>query len=102
MIKSEITLREAIEYIKGFSPVKIIFNNIVLYNDFDSDVEIDVLEDGTKVYGENKRPLDVVPDRLWQFDKYVVTFVDIKVEMYHHSIVTMKGYYDENAGNDVE
>ena len=79
MIKSEITLREAIEYIKGFSPVKIIFNNIVLYNDFYSDVEIDVLEDGTKVYGENKRPLDVVPDRLWQFDKYVVTFVDIKV-----------------------
>lgn len=86
---SEITLRQAIEKIDAFSPVKIIFNNIVLYNDYDEDmIEI---EDG--VFGENKLPIDVIPDRLWQFDKYIVTSLNIEIVQHHHSVVTMQGEY---------
>ena len=85
---SEITLREAIEDVEKFAPVKIIFNDIVLYNDFDSELEI---EDG--VYGEILPPLSVIPNRLWQFDKYVVTSIKIDIVEFHHSIVTIQGEY---------
>lgn len=93
METSEITLREAIEKIRGFAPIKISFNDIVLYNDYDSDVVIEVLGDGDKVYGENKPPLDVIPDRLWQFDSYVVDSISIDVVDCHHCVVVMYGDY---------
>lgn len=88
MTCSEISLREAIEYVDKFCPVKIVFNGIILYNDYDSEIEI---EDG--VYGENKPPMDVVADRLWQFDNYVVTSINIEIVEFHHSVVTMQGEY---------
>ncbi len=50
---SEITLREAIINTKDFLPVKIIFNGVVLYNDYDGDS------------GENDVPLNLIPDRIW-------------------------------------
>lgn len=86
---SEINLREAIEKLDTFSPVKIVFNGIVLYNDYDEDI-IEI-EDG--VYGENRLPIDVVPNRLWQFDNYVVTSINIEIVEFHHSVVTMQGEY---------
>ena len=89
MNNSEITLREAIEYVDKFSPVKIVFNGIILYNDYGEDV-IEI-EDG--VYGENRLPIDVVPNRLWQFDNYVVTSINIEIVEFHHSVVTMQGEY---------
>lgn len=88
---SELTLRGAIEKIEVFCPVKIIFNGVVLYNDYDSNVEI---EDG--VYGEDKVPLNVVPNRIWQFDKYIVTSMNIEIVEFHHSIITMQGEYRED------
>lgn len=88
---SEITLCEAIEYIDQFCPVKIIFNGIVLYNDYDSGVEI---QDG--IWGEIHPPLDVVPSRLWQFNKYIVTSINIEIVEHHHSIISMKGEYKED------
>ena len=89
MTCSEITLREAIEYVDKFCPVKIVFNGIILYNDYDEDLP--EIEDG--IYGENKPPMDVVPDRLWQFDKYVVTSINIEIVQFHHSVVTMQCEY---------
>ena len=89
MTCSEINLREAIEYVDKFSPVKIVFNGIILYNDYGEDV-IEI-EDG--VYGENRLPIDVVPNRLWQFDNYVVTSINIEIVEFHHSIITMRGEY---------
>ena len=89
MTYSEISLREAIEYVDKFCPVKIVFNGIILYNDYDENmVEI---ENG--VYGEDKPPMDVIPDRLWQYDKYVVTSINIEIVEFHHSIVTIQGEY---------
>lgn len=89
MTCSEINLREAIEYVDKFCPVKIVFNGIILYNDYDENV-IEI-EDG--VFGENKPPMDVVADRIWQFDNYVVTSINIEIVEFHHSIVTMQGEY---------
>lgn len=89
---SEITLREAIEKIEAFSPVQIIFNDIYLYNDYGEDV----IEIRDGIYGEDKPPMTVIPDRLWQFDKYVVTELNIEIVEYHHSIVKMRGKYQNN------
>lgn len=81
---SEITLREAIESSDIFCPIKIIFNSIVLYNDYDGDAD-----------GETEVPLNVIPDRIWQFDKYIVTSMNIEIVEFHHSIITMQGEYRE-------
>lgn len=87
MTCSEITLREAIEYVDKFCPVKIVFNGIILYNDYDENaIEI---EDG--VFGEDKPPMDVVAGRLWQFDNYVVTSINVEIVEFHHSVITMQG-----------
>ena len=89
MACSEINLRKAIEYVDKFCPVKIVFNGIILYNDYDENML--EIEDG--VYGENKPPMDVVVDRLWQFDNYVVTSINIEIVESHHSVITMQGEY---------
>jgi len=88
---SEITLRDAIKGIEDFNPIKIIFNNIVLYNDYDSDLEV---KDG--VYGEIDVPENVIPNRLWQFDRYIVTSINVEIVEFHHSISTMQGVYKES------
>ena len=89
---SEITLSKAIEKLDTFSPVKIVFNGIILYNDYDEDVL--EIEDG--VWGENRLPIDVIPERLWQFDNYIVTSLNIEIVEHHHSVVTMQGEYQHN------
>ena len=89
MTCSEITLREAIEHIDCFCPVKIVFNGIILYNDYDDDM----IEIGDGVYGENQPPMDVIPDRLWQFDNYIVTSINVEIVEFHHSVITMHGEY---------
>lgn len=91
MANSELTLHKTLEKIDTFCPVKIIFNGVILYNDYDSDVEI---EDG--VWGENDIPLNVIPNRIWQFDKYIVTSVNIEIVEFHHAIITMQGEYKED------
>lgn len=91
MHDSEMTLYDAIRYIEGFCPVKIIFNGIVLYNDYDSDVEI---EEG--VYGEIAPLSVVIPDRICNFKNSIVTSVNIEIVSFHHSLVTMWGEYKES------
>lgn len=77
---SEITLREALEKVDVFCPVKIMFNDVLLYDDYDE-------------YLETKPPMEVVPSRLWQFEKYVVTSIIIDIVDYHHSIIMIEGKY---------
>ena len=83
---SEKTLYDAIKYVNSFCPVKIIFNDMVLCNDYDSEVEI---EEG--LYGEIAPFLSVVPDRIRNFEKSIVTSIEIEIVDFHHSIVTMQG-----------
>lgn len=93
---SEITLHEAVKMIDIFCPIKIIFNDIVLYNDYDSETVVEVLEDGEEVYGEILPPLVVLPDRIKCFEDSIVTSVNIDIVDYHHSVVTMDGEYRNN------
>ena len=88
---SEITIYDAIKYVDNFCPIKIIFNDIVLYNDYDSEVEI---ENG--LYGELLPPLAVIPDRIKEFKNSIVASVDIEIVQFHHSVVTMRGEYKAN------
>lgn len=76
---SAITIREAIEMAREFCPVKISFNGIVLYDDY--------------YFDENEPLMNVVPNRIWQFDKYIVTSMNIEIVEFHHSIITMQGEY---------
>ena len=85
---SEITLDEILEYINNFSPIKVTFNDIVLYNDYDSEVET---QDG--IYGEIMPLLKVVPDRIRNFKNSIVHSINIDIVHCHHSIVEIKGEY---------
>lgn len=97
MICSEINLREAIEYVDKFCPIKIIYNGIVLYNDYDSNIVIARTECGEPIYGEIMPPMRVVPDRIRPIDKYIVTSLNIDIVQHHHSIVTIQGEYKEDT-----
>ena len=90
MIQSELNPLQVVQRLEGLSPIKITLNGIVLYNDYDSNVEI---EPG--VFGEIQSPTAMLPKRLWQIENYVVTSVNIKIVQHHHSIVEMKGRYEE-------
>ena len=81
----KLTLRGAIEKTMELCPVKIIFNGIILYNDYDNN----------GVIGETATPLEVIPDRLWQFDKYIVNSINVEIIEFHHSIIAIQGEYSE-------
>lgn len=89
MKQSEITLIEALSMLDGFAPIKISLNGIVLYNDYDSEVEV---EPG--VYGEVTPWQDVVMKRLWQSKDYIITDISVKIVQHHHSIISMRGRYE--------
>lgn len=89
MKQSEITLIEACSMLDSFAPIKITLNGIVLYNDYDSEVEI---EPG--IYGEVKPWQKVLTERLWRAKDYIITDINIKIVEYHHSIISMRGRYE--------
>ena len=80
---------EVLEDLRVFSPIKICFNDFVLYNDYDSTEEV---EPG--VYGEIVPYMIAVPVRLkTALDKYdvYVSHIDIRIEHHHHSIIYLYG-----------
>jgi hypothetical protein len=80
---------EVLEDLRSFNPVKICFNGFVLYNDYDSNIEV---EPG--VFGEIESYLIVVPQRLkTALDNYdvFVTGFDLRTVHNHHSIVYLYG-----------
>jgi hypothetical protein len=83
---SEITLREAIKMTEVFCPIKIVYNDIELYNDYDSDK---VIED--EIYGERLPPAFVIPMRMEGLEDRIVSDIHIEFVDFHHSIVTIKG-----------
>lgn len=93
MKHSSRTLSEVISMLDIFAPIKIIYNNEVLYNDYDyDDAKVaTVLEDGTEVYGEVLPPNAVIPDRIKGREDNIINSINIKIVGYHHSIITIKG-----------
>ena len=81
-MQSEITFIKAVQKIQDFLPIKILFNGIVLYDDWDLD--------------ETLAPtVDLLSQRLWQADRYLVDEINIKIIDFHHSIVSMRGHIEE-------
>lgn len=77
MAESNITLVEALKGLEFISPIKIVFNAVLLYDDWDFD--------------ETKPPLESIRERLWLYDKYVITSMNIEIKDFHHSFVYLKG-----------
>lgn len=88
---SEITLREAINRIEVFYPIKVMYNDIELYNDYDSNWVATILEDGRQVYGEALSPIVAIPMRMKGLENRIVTDIHIEFVDFHHSIITIKG-----------
>ena len=91
MKQSSRTLSEVISMLDIFAPIKIIYNNEVLYNDYDGDDIATVLKDGTEIYGEVLPPNAVIPDRIKGRENNIINSINIKIVGYHHSIITLKG-----------
>ena len=91
MKHSEITLLEAISMIDNFLPIKIYYNDEVIYNDYDSENIIEVLSDGTRICGEIFSPKEVIPSRIRNREKNIITSINIEFIQHHHSIVTLYG-----------
>lgn len=89
MKHSELYLFDVLNKLDSLAPIKISLNGIVLYNDYDSCVQIG---DST-MYGETATWQEEVPKRLWQAKEYIVTDVKVKIVEYHHSIIELRGYY---------
>ena len=90
MLVSEITLEDIIKDIETFCPVKVSFNGVVIYNDYDSDIVVDEF-DGNKVYGELYPFSKVALSRIGDFKDYLITTMQIKIVDYHHSIIYIQG-----------
>ena len=88
---STITLDEIIKYLQMFNPVKVVFNDLEIFNDYDSTTEI---EEG--LYGETLPLVAVAPDRIRNFKKSIVTSINIDIVEFHHSIIRIQGEYIEN------
>lgn len=91
MFVSNILLKDIIPYIDNFLPVKVTFNGVDLYNDYDSTEVIERLEDGTDVYGEKYSLNNVWMSRVENFKDCFVTSISIIIVEYHHSIIHLHG-----------
>ena len=74
---SEITLREAINMTEIFCPIKVVYEDIELYNDYDSN--------------EQFSPMLAIPMRMSGLENCIVTEIHIEFVDFHHSIITIKG-----------
>ena len=88
---SEIQLWEAIKMLDSFNPIKIIYNNQELYNDYDSKRVAYIYENGDKVYGETSPPDIAISTRHSDLLNKLVYSIKIDIVQHHHSIVVIKG-----------
>ncbi len=89
--QSEVTLWEALKQLDSMCPIKIVYNNKELYNDYDSTTVLEVLPDGDKVYGENTPPNVIIPIRFPELLNNRVYAINIEVVHHHHAIVNFIG-----------
>jgi hypothetical protein len=89
--QSEIELWEAIKMLNQFNPIKVIYNKKELYNDYDSKKVLEVLDDGSKVYGERLPPEMAIASRCQNLLNKLVYSIKIDIVEDHHSIVYIKG-----------
>jgi hypothetical protein len=89
--QSEIILSDLLDNLDSLGPVKIIYNNKELYNDYDSKKVIKILDDGEKIYGEYLPYNISIPSTFPELLNKKVYKIDIEVVEHHHSIVNILG-----------
>lgn len=100
MKQTEMTLDAALKIVDAFSPIKVIFNNCILYNDYDDEIPCGEDVSGQIVYGEVLPAVEVIRSRLYRYSSYVVTSIKVEIVQHHHSIVTITGHYDARAAEE--
>lgn len=89
---------EVLDMLRGFNPIKVCFNDVELYNDYNSTVEI---EPG--IVGEILPYMVAISERIKNvLNEYdvLVTKLELLPVSYHHSLVYLygekikKGYFD--------
>ena len=88
---SDIKLYEVIDKVESFNPVKVTFNNRVIYNDYGSTTEVT-----PGIYGELLPFFMVAPDRIESFKNSIVKSIRVEIVDYHHSVVKIRGKYYEH------
>lgn len=89
--QSEITLSDLLDRLDSLDPVKIIYNNKELYNDYNSKKVIRIFDNGEKIYGE------LYPYKITIFSKFPkllnkkVYKINIEVVEHHHVIIKITG-----------
>ena len=89
--QSEITLSDLLNKLDSLGPVKIVYNNKELYNDYNSKTVIKVLDNGVKIYGELLPYKINIPSKFPELLNKKVYKIDIEVVEHHHSIVNIIG-----------
>lgn len=102
MTETTVTLDRALKLLKDFSPVKVIFNNCILYNDYDDESPCGQTDGGDLIYGEVYPPMRVIPERLYRYSEYVVTDIKIYIVHHHHCILDITGHHDPKAAKECE
>ena len=78
---SSLALEEAIRLVDAFLYVKIIFNDRVIYDDYD--------------HNEYESPYVAIPRRIERFRNSIVESVEIDMVEHHHSVIRMYGKFVE-------
>jgi hypothetical protein len=89
--QSELELLEVLKQLDSMNPIKVIYNNKELYNDYDSKKVLKVLPDGDKVYGEDTPPDVIIPVRFPELLNKCVYAINIEIVNHHHAILNIIG-----------
>jgi hypothetical protein len=79
---SSVSILEAIDGLAFMPPIKLIVNDKVVYDDYEGD--------------ENVSLVEAIKGRFPDADKYVITYMNVEIVHFHHSIVEMRCEVEPN------
>lgn len=81
MAQSSVTIFGAIDGLSFMTPIKVIINDQVVYDDYEGDENVSLVE---------------IKGRFPDADKYVITYMNVEIVHLHHSIVEMRCEVEPN------
>lgn len=87
---SEVTVHDLLSILNALNTIKVVYNDEVLYNDYDSNTVIDMI-DGDPVYGERMPVSPALRSRHADFMNKRVFKISIQIVHQHHAIVHIEG-----------
>lgn len=87
---SEVTVHDLLNILNALNTVKVVYNDEVLYNDYDSNTVIDMI-DGDPVYGERMPVSPALRSRHADLMNKIVFKINIQIVDYDHAVVHIEG-----------